>query len=66
MGKHKYYSGAKGEFVQNKMKEGRTNKQARQDWKRSDEKKEYTERSESHTEADFDPIDRGFNSLMQD
>lgn len=41
MAKHKYYSGAKCEFVQNRMAEGRTNKQARQDWKRSEEKQQY-------------------------
>lgn len=64
MAKHKYYSGAKGEFVQKRMNEGRTNKQARQDWKKSDEKKHYIERD--HGEAGYDSIDRSHNSPMQD
>lgn len=39
--KHKYYSGAKGEFVQNRMSAGRTKNQAHRDWKKSAEKKKW-------------------------
>jgi 3-hydroxy-3-methylglutaryl CoA synthase len=67
MAKHKYYSGAKGEFVQDRMKDGRTNKQAHSDWKKSEERKEYTERNDyAGYTGNGDNIDRSYNSLMQD
>lgn len=67
MGKHKYYSSAKGEFVQNRMAEGRTNKQAHSDWKKSDERKEYTERDNGRSfNGDGSNVDRSYGSPFQD
>lgn len=66
MGKHKYYSGAKGEFVQTRMNEGRTNKQAHSDWKKSIERQEYTENIPTGSIGNGDHIDRSYNSPMQD
>ncbi len=67
MSKQKPYSTAKSQFVQNKMNEGRTNKQAHKDWKKSDERKQYNEWDKySDHNVDTDPIDRNPNSIMQD
>lgn len=67
------YAGAKGKFVQQSMKDGKTNEQARQAWKKSQERKLFP----SSREHDFikagndsrivtDNIDRTYDSPMQD
>jgi hypothetical protein len=67
------YSGAKGRFVQEKMKQGVSKDKARQMWKKSEERKEFP----SHFEYEMnkagrdnrtvtDNIDRSYDSPMQD
>lgn len=53
----KTYSATKGVFIQNKMKEGMTNDQARKSWKKSEERKSFEQtKSSSFNERghDFD------------
>lgn len=66
----KTYAGAKGQFVDNKMKEGMTNKQAHSAWKNSDQKKEFDQQKGSNdaedTRQNTSNIDRSYESPWQD
>lgn len=66
----KNYAGAKGEFVDRKMKEGLTNKQAHKVWKKSAEKKEWDKKRWDSIPVDdrenTSNIDRSQNSPWQD
>lgn len=64
------YAGIKGKFIQDKMNEGLTNKQAHSAWKNSDQKKELDATSWDKfpmgTIDDRGNIDRSYDSPWQD
>ena len=71
MAKKRTYSSVKGAFVDKKMKEGMTNQQARNAWKKSSERKEIEGpypwmRLAGSGNCDGVNIDRSFNSPWQD
>lgn len=51
--KNKSYSDSKSQFVQERMNDGRSNRQANSDWSKSSEKESFEQKAwESHSEKD--------------
>jgi len=63
----KNYSTTKSQFVQKRMNEGKSNQQARKEWTKSDERKQFNEFDNiPEFKGNGDNIDRSYGSPMQD